>query len=95
MFGIPKLSLLVRRDQLYQVLLLNIAQEKLWLNKVVARIEVTVTFQCQGIATRLREDTQRRGQPHPQKFLAPVFSFIGTSEVLLLLAISRALEKDE
>ena len=60
LFGIPEVSLLRRRDQFYQVLLLDIAQEELRLNKVVARIEVTVMLQRQGIAAGLREDTQRR-----------------------------------
>jgi hypothetical protein len=53
---VSELSLLVRRDQLYQVLFFDIAQKKVWLDKMIARIQVAVMFQRQGIATGLGED---------------------------------------
>ena len=45
LFVIPELPLLIRRDQLHQVLFLDVAEKKLWFYKMIARIEIAIMLQ--------------------------------------------------
>ena len=61
---LSEFTLLVRRNQLDQVSLLNIAQQECWLDEVVAGVQVAVVFQGEGVAAGGLEDAQA-GLAHP------------------------------
>ena len=64
-FVVAELSLLIGSKELNEMRRLDVAEEVLRLDEVVAAIDVTVVLEHNRAPTGLREDADARGEMHP------------------------------
>ena len=64
-FGRTEGALLGRRDQFHDMGVLDVAQEVVGLDEVVARVDVTIVFECHRVPTGFGKHAHPRGDPVP------------------------------